>query len=283
VQRDAAEDSVHGPFPDGLTVCLNCAQQIPAVYPGPTDVCIAKCKDLINFGDGPLPAEGVDTFCAMNARPSTNFDKDACYEGFCTTGGMPIPTAADPRRDPEAVVWVDLIDTDADGNALSFSGDETGDFSAGAASEQLITEGDAWVEFEAGETGVSHIVGVRASCDTIAICPDTDGTLADIPLSLSLNRTGDVNVIENGVVVAGPFPPYSAGERFRIHVVEHFGTANISFSRLPAPCMPNTPCTEDSFYEHPVGTGPSYPLRVDATFRETNASLQNVTIMRIIR
>ena len=37
----------HGPFPDGLAVCLNCGTQIPAVYADANAVCVAKCKDLL--------------------------------------------------------------------------------------------------------------------------------------------------------------------------------------------------------------------------------------------
>jgi hypothetical protein len=273
----------YGPFPDGLTVCLNCGQQIPAVYAGLFDVCVAQCKDLITFGDGPIPPEGVDAYCTANVRLSTNFEKDTCSPDFCSDGGTPIPNPTDPRRNPEDVTWVDFVNTSAVGSTLSFAGPETSDFSGGAASEQLITTGDAWVEFEAGQTGVSHLVGLRTSCDNITDCPDEDGTLADIPLGLSLNVSGGVFVIENGDVLAGPFPDYATGERFRIHVTDHNdGTADISFSRLPAPCTPNMPCTETLFYSHPVGTGPGYPLRLDATFREANASVKNVTIMRII-
>ena len=273
------------PFPDGLTVCLNCGTQIPAVYGDATKACIAKCKDMNSSGIE-FPADEVDPFCEANAHVSTNFDIDACYDNFCSNGGTPIPNAADPRRNPENLTWVDFEPNDtiisAVGNTLSFAGPGTGDFSAGAASEQLITTGDAWVEFEAGETGVSHIVGVRASCDTIADCPDTDGTLADIPLSLSLNITGEVNVIENGAVLAGPFAPYAVGERFRIRVVDrNDGTADISFFRYATACVPNAPCDDPPFFTYAGAARPSYPLRVDATFREANASLTNVTIMRI--
>lgn len=274
----------YGTFPDGLAVCLNCGTQIPAVYATPFDACVARCKELITV-DGLIPEQGVDLFCTQNVRLSTNFGKDDCYEGYCTTGGTPNSTTFDdPRRYPENLVWVDSVGgTTISGNTVTFdNGIQTGDFVAGAASEQLITTGDAWVEFEAGETGVSHVIGLRNSCDNVVNCPDLDGTLADIPLSLSLNLDGAVNIVQNNAVLAGPFDPYVAGERFRIHVVDHNdGTADLNFSRLLAPCVPDQACAELTFYIHPVGTGPSYPLRVDTTFRELNASLQNVTIMRI--
>lgn len=272
----------HKLFPDGYPVCLNCGTQLPDPYPDFTAVCIAKCKELTSLG-GAIPAGEVDQFCEQNVylRVSTNFGKDNCYDNFCSTGGTAILDPAAPRRDPENLAWTDFEgNASAMGNTLEFPVTEmgTGDFSAGAASVQLITEGDAWVEFEAGELDVSHVIGVRASCPDISLCPDEDATLGDIPLALSLNFDGPVYVLVNGEAVA-QFDPYELGERFRIYVTDHHDdTADISFSRS---CEPNLPCP--AFYTHPLGAGFSYPLRVDATFREPNASLANVTIMRIIK
>jgi len=276
-----------GPWPDGLTVCLNCGTQIPAVYANATAACVAQCIDSINFSEVPTPAEGVEAFCGAHAHVATNFKENDCFQGFCSDGGMPIPNhPADTRRNPEDVSWTDFSpNTSALGSTLSFAG--PGDplnFIAGAASVQLITIGDAWVEFEAGEPGVSHVVGLRTSCDKIADCPDMDGTLADIPLALSLNVNGDVNIIQNGAPLAGPFlPAYTPGERFRINVVDHNDkTADISFFRYATPCVPDNPCPGMPFFTY-KGTRPNYPLRVDATFREAPASVANVTIMRIIQ
>jgi hypothetical protein len=104
---------------------------------------------------------------------------------------------------------------------------------------------------------------------------------------LNLNYfQNEVNVVEtvNGVstVIAGPYSPYKVGERFRIYVTDaHDGTADIAFSRLTDKCTPGLFCDETKFYLHPPGTGPKYPLRIDASFREANASFKNVTIMRI--
>ena len=278
-----------GPFPDGFAVCLNCGAQIPAVYADPTEVCVAQCKDLINFGSGPIPDEGADAFCTANARVSTNFDKDTCFDNACTRGGTPSPDFVDPRRTPENVAWIDLFGTDDFGNTLTRIAETTGpdddDFNAGAASAQLITSGDAWVEFEATQTNLSHVLGVRASCDDPAACPDKDHSLDDIGFSISLNSNGMVYVIESAtpLTVLGPFdPPYSIGERFRVKIKDnHNGTATISYARLIGPCTIGTVCTEDEFATM-AGPAPQYPLRVNVSFREQSATIANVTIVRII-
>lgn len=270
-------------FPNGTTVCLNCGQQIPSKYADPAAVCVAKCKELVSVS-GPQPPGGVDAFCQANARVSTNFDKTKCRDNICTGAGNPIPGVADPRVNPEDLTWLDFFNTTAAGNTLSFGGPVNGNFNGGAASDELITTGDAWVEFEAGEPGVSHVLGLRTSCDKIANCPDSDGTLADIGFAISLNSDNKVYVLEDGAkTIIGPIGnPYTPGERFRIHVVDHHGgTADISYWRGSESCIAGTFCNETPMYSHPIGTGPSYPLRVDATFREATASLKNVTIMRI--
>lgn len=273
-----------GPFPQGLPVCLDCEQQIPAVYPDFTAACVAKCKDLFTAEGGPPPDGDIDGFCTAYARVSTNFD--TCFPGICSNGGTPGPIDSDPRRDPEDLEWTDGEHVTPVGSTLVFDGPSTVDFSGGAASVQLITKGHAWVEFAAGETGASHVLGVRESClDIINECPDGDETLGDIPLALSLNVNGSVYVLEDGEVLAGPFePPYYAGERFRIRVWDqHDGKAEIVLQRL-VNCEPNGGCEQVTLHTHP--TKFSYPLRVDATFRELNpslltASLVNVKIMRI--
>jgi hypothetical protein len=273
-----------GNYPDGLRVCLNCGQ-IPAVYPSNTKACIAKCKDLVTAtSDGTVDAS---SYCAENARTSTNHDPDICYLGACTDGGNPWAPFEDPRRNPELVKWVDHSGTEDFGgsNSLKRIADTTGntddDFNAGAASGQLIAGGDAWVEFEAGQVNVSHVLGVRESCADLLACPDTDYSLQNVGFGIRLNDANQVQVVESGTV-HGPFGlPYVAGERFRIKVTDnHAGTATISYSRLVGTCVVGTDCTEDVFYTH-VGSSPVYPLRVDATFREKDATLVNVTLVRV--
>jgi hypothetical protein len=276
-----------GPYPDGTAVCLNCAQQIPSKYANPTAVCVAKCKELVTVG-GSQPPEGIDEFCRANARVSTNFAPNICFNDACSSGGTLLPGFVDPRRTAEPVKWTDLIGTSAlFGNSLERTAPTTGpaltDFNAGAASEQLITKGDAWVEFAAGENNLSHVLGVRESCADITLCPDTDPSLNDIGFSILLNLDGQVYTIESSpsVTMSGALGPYDANERFRVHIVDNNdGTATISYSRVVGSCTPGSFCNETQLSQH-VGPGPKYPLRIDASLREQTAILANVTVMRI--
>jgi hypothetical protein len=287
-------------FPDGSTLCINCGAQIPAKYATPTKACIAKCKDLINFTSGPVPAEGADAFCEANAHTSTNYYKNFCdprFAGACTNGGNPDWNFVDPRRTPENVMWTeydaaDLDVFDVNNNSLKRIKPTTGttndDFNVGAASLQMIVNGDGWVEFSTDETGadlMSHVLSLRESCDDPLNCPDDDPGIGDIGFAISLNSDGKVYVLESkpgpDPKVLGPFmPPYAAGERFRVRAVDnHDGTATISYSRFHA-CTPGPACEEDVFATSlPTAV---YPLRVDTSFREQNATLTNVTLVRII-
>jgi hypothetical protein len=280
-----------GPFPDGTRVCLNCTQQIPMKFSGPAAVCVAKCKELVS-ASGSTPPEGLDAYCAANARPSTNFLPSICFTGACTPNGNPNPGFMDSRWNAELVKWTagpEMIGTsNPSGSDLKREASTTGpdnvDFNAGAASEQLITQGDAWVEFGAATTDKSHVVGVRESCKDITQCPDTDPSLADVGFAIILNVDGYVYVLEsNGTpnpTLLGQFGGYTAGERFRVHIADnHDGTAQISYTR--ANCTPHMACAETPLTQH-AGTPPKYPFRIDASFREQGAIVVNPTVMRII-
>lgn len=275
-----------GAFPDGQTVCLNCNQQIPMTYATHAKACVAKCQDLITFGNGIKPADTV-AYCVANARLATNHAKDICYNGACSNGGTPLPNWIDPRRMPEPVEWIDHIGTEANGNSLTRIAPQTGpgtaDFNAGAASAQTIAYGDAWIEFEASEDDKHHVLGVRTSCADPSMCVDTVPTLDDAIFAIDLGVSAAVHVFEGGpsLQVYGTFGQYTAGERFRVRIKDnHNGTATISYARLTGPCPPGELCANEQVFYTSVAT-PAYPLRVDTSFREQGATLFNVNIVRI--
>jgi hypothetical protein len=276
-----------GTFPDGYAVCLNCGTQIPAVYNDANDVCLAQCQDLIQFGDESFDSEfqTILDYCKDNAKPATNFSKTTCFDNACSDGGTLLPDFSDPRRVPEPVVWKDMIGTADAGNDLTRTAAETGpnasDYNAGAASGQFILSGDGWVEFSAAETSLGHVLGLSQQADGST---DTDPSLTDIQYGISLNLDGNVYVIESGAFVPGPdinnsFGPYTAGERYRVAFTDHQdGTATVSYYRVNGPCAVGTACNVTLLASH---AGATYPLRVDASFRQQNATVTNVTLVRI--
>jgi hypothetical protein len=281
-----------GTFPDGLTVCLNCTAQIDEVYATLTQACVAKCEDLLTAMPEFIPDEGVAQYCLEHAKLATNHEPDMCYPGACTDGGTPIPGWVDPRRTPEAVMWIDHIGTDIDAGSLNdlkrtaaTTGTDTVDFNAGAASAQIITKGDAWVEFSAlNATDKAHVLGVResvdganAKCFDASNCQDGDPSLNNIGFAIALNTDGSVFVFEivNGALTGqGPFGTFSPGERYRVNVKDNLdGTATITYSRKVGAVF-------TQFAETTLAH-PEYPLRVDTSFREQGAIIENATIVRI--
>jgi len=270
-----------GSFPDGAAVCLNCGSQIPLTYANPTKACIAKCEDLVAASNGFIPAD-VHDYCVTNAHTSTNFTKDACYDGACSSGGTPVPGFVDPRRNQEPVTWVDKIGADDNGgtNSLTQTAATIG-WQAGAASAQTVLNGDAWVEFSVTETNTGHRLSLRSSCAEPINCQDMDASEVDLGFIINLGGDGLVYTQDLGSPESGPFGSYSAGERYRIRARDnHNGYAVVSYSRVIGACSPGTECVEDVF--NTSATLLAYPLRVDASLRQQNSTLANVTIVRII-
>ena len=280
-----------GMFPDGYAVCLNCGGAIPTFHADATAVCVAKCQDLVTTSGSPFPAD-IPSFCTANAHPSTHFPDSGCFENACSTGGTLRSDFSDPRRMPEAVEWTDFIGTSASGSTLfrALPTSPTGELNAGAVSTQWIHSGDAYVEFEAGNSpGFTRIAGLSQVSGACPFpCTDGDPGILNLPFAISLNFAGKVFVVENGVVPSDPahtepdgsWGSYSVGERFRVSVKQNSdGTGTVTYSRVVGTCLAGNPCVESVFYTH-VGSPAVYPLRVDTSFREQNGSLANVNIVR---
>jgi hypothetical protein len=278
-----------GAFPEGYAVCLNCGV-IPVPHADATAVCVAQCRDLVGNGGAPFPPDFL-AFCTANAHPSTLFPSSGCFENACADSGTLRDGFADPRRIPEPVEWTDLIGTSAVGSTLSRGGAPgTGNFDTGAVSTQWIHDNDGYVEFEASENNVSHVVGFAQTNACPFPCPDGDPGITTINFAISLNFDGRFYVVENGNLVPGPdvnqsYGTYVAGDRFRLKLKRNLdGTATVSYFTISGACIPGNLCNEVPFpapVPPHVGPAAAYPLRVDASFREPNATLANVNIVRI--
>ncbi len=260
------------PFPEGASKCLNCGEVIGPVYTDVNAACVDVCRDL-NFGG--------DAFCADSAtihRASTN--ASSCFADACTGNALP-DSFVDPRRTPEPVSWTSLVGvatSGADSNTLTRTAASTGAFDAGAASTQLITHGDGYVEFTASETNTGRMCGLSTGGP-----PDTDPSSDDMGFGINLNAIGGVRIFESGVPVVGPnpdttFASYASGDRLRVSVTDSFdGTGTITYSLIPASCA-GAGCS--GMVLRTVG-GAAYPFRVDASFNQQGGTLTDVRIVRI--
>jgi hypothetical protein len=281
-----------GPFPEGFPVCMNCSADVgPAkLYPDEASVCQTKCWDL-NGSDVP-PTADTTAFCAAHASISTNFAPtlgSLCLDGACLDAGTLRNDFVDPRRPPDPVIWGDLIGTATSGiagNTLTRSAATTGNFDAGAASTELITKGDAYVEFTANETNTARLGGLSEGPP-----PDNNPDFISIGWAIDLFKDGCVYIFESGVKQPGSvatcatpqaFAGYMAGQKFRVNVTDNNDaghTATISYALVTASCSPGMPCPTSVLYTSP--TPAHYPLRVDSSFREQGGTLGDVNLVRI--
>jgi hypothetical protein len=271
-----------GSFPEGLPVCVNCGEALtPNVYADVNAICAAQCEDFfgITYVDGDFspnnPPHAADvTFCQAHAHASTNFPQHDCFAGACTTAGTLRTDFVDPRRTPEPVAWQNLIGVGATGGSLVRTAASTGNWDAGAASTQVITSGDGYVEFTATETDRARVAGLSSGAP-----PDQDPNYAGIGFGIDLFSTGQISIFENGTSVQN-FGAYVSGEKFRVKVSDNFdGTAKISYTRITGPCVDGSPCNETVFYTS-LSAG-TYPFRVDSSLFSQGATLTDVRLVRI--
>ena len=272
-----------GPFPLGSSVCLNCGVIGPSPDPHVSNaaVCVAHCLDLFAINDANVPPSAEATaFCTpARARLSTNFPATGCYENACDMmGGGVLSTFADPRRLADPVDWIHRAGVSATGGSLIRIPPATGNFDAGASSSPLITRvmtgGDAYVEFTATETNTARIAGLSSGA------PPAGGIqFADVDFGIEVFSTGEVFVVENGSAVSS-FGAYAAGEKFRVKLRDRFdGTATVSYARVIGPCADGERCIEAVF--HTSTNTATFPVRVDAMFRDVGATLTDARIVRI--
>jgi hypothetical protein len=289
-----------GPFPEGFPACVDCAG-IGSTYADAIAFCIDKCSDL---------AEGDAAFCEQPGvvKLATSFapQGSACYANACFAEGTPRTDFDDPRRHPEPVDWQDLVNITDAGVSVTDSGatltrDTTDQkmFDAGAdAPSQLITHGNAYVEFTAGGPTPDKVTTTARLCGLSEGPGDANPTPSNISFALDLFANGCLYVFEKGVQAKGPIQTctvpdavgaYAQGEVFRVRVTDNLdgtgpyapmgGHATVTYTRLMGSCLDGHVCSEE-----PLWTSQSvaqYPLRVDSSFREQDGQLTNVRIVRI--
>ena len=269
-----------GPFPRGTHICLNCGTAIgpdpETQHPNNAAVCVAECLDLFSEDDDNVPpTDAAVAFCTPErARLSTNFPASECLTDACTINGSLNADFADPRRIPEHVTWMNLDGVDLAGGGLIRVALSTGDYDAGASSGPLITSGDAYFEFIATETNLARVAGVSSGP------PPVGGvSFFDIGFGILLTELGETFVVENGPAVSS-FGAYEPGQKFRIKLEDRFnGTAAVHYARVVGPCTDGALCNENVFYTSENFV--TYPVRVDAMFRDLGATLTEARLVRI--
>jgi hypothetical protein len=277
-----------GPFPHGVAVCLNCSQ-ITSMADAIT-ACRQRCYDFhgtteegMLFPDIP-PTPATQTFCDSHTRVSTNgvtTGAPMCYANLCTADGN-TTGAADPRAQPEAVIWTIKNNTEAggvDGNDLTRNAGAGATYDAGAVSEQWITHGNAWVEFSVKDKTQSHFLGFTSVKDCPSPCAADDPGYISIGFALLLDADGRYYITESGIGQQGPdlntsWGTYEPTDRFRITLIqdENDSTkARVIYSRVGDP---------QPIYEH-LDAPISYPIRVDTSLKQVGAALTNVRLVRI--
>src|SRR5882724_5172673 len=81
-------------------------------------------------------------------------------------GLLVVPALVDGAVAPERVVWTDLVNVSAKGNALRKAGGCDGCADAGARSRQQLTGEPAYLEFSSLETTKLRFVGLSTAHDT---------------------------------------------------------------------------------------------------------------------
>jgi hypothetical protein len=279
-----------GEYPAGLPVCVDPAQ-VGSKFPTSTDVCIAKCLDLLEAADPPDPVT-LD-FCQRRAQASTNVPTDPIpqFGGGCTDAGQPIGVFQDPRWQGETVSWVNAIGVDTStGNLVRnapCAATPCSGFDAGAASQTAPKHGDGYVEFTVDELTKNRVGGLTTGDGADDISVD----FSTIGFGIDFFRDGCFYVFENGAKRTNPTPPagclapdafgtYNSGDRFRITFTDNFdGTAAIAYAKLPGPCMPGDPCPAPPFYTSMVPG--AFPLHVDAAFEDDGGGLLDVRLVYI--
>jgi hypothetical protein len=287
-----------GSYPEGSPTCLKYIDVVGVKYSDPNEVCIALCNDLNRPKNGQVPSS-LQTFCIEHARASTNFpiaDSDVKifglggFLGACSPEGAlrpdfdiddpQQPALIDPRRVSDPVKWdpaslVGVAVTGSAGNNLTRT--LAGTVNAGAAGTEIITRGDAYLEFAATETDKRRRIGLA-----FGTAPNPTPGPNQIEFGIELGSDGIARVVE-GSNVRSTFGPYTPGQVFRVRVTADngSGTATVSYSALMATCLPGTPCAENVFYTHTGGAPVSYPLHIDSSIPDEGGTLTNVRILRI--
>src|SRR6185503_8801243 len=160
----------------------------------------------------------VRSFCLNHAKVSTN--SGDVFAALCVIpdedfDDPTLPQNTDPRRNPELVRWTDRVGVTAspapffDKLVRTAATSQPPAFNAGATSTQVITRGDAFVEFTALGGMTERAVGFGQGL--------VEAGVSGWVFGLDASNGGNVVLVENGQFTSF-LGTYVAGDRFRIAI-----------------------------------------------------------------
>lgn len=151
------------------------------------------------------------------------------------------------------VTWTNVSPTiQVTGNSIQKVSGTSSWYDAGAASSQMITAGDGYMEFTPGEINTWRMCGLGNT--------DTSAYFADIDYAFFVGPSGGLQIYESGNL-RGSFGTYAASDRMKVAVeggvVKYYRNATLLYTSTVAP---------------------KYPLQVDTSLNTVNAGVYNVVI-----
>src|SRR5262245_20448519 len=169
---------------------------------------------------------------------------------FFASGLLAGVLVIDARAD-EPVVWTNVVNASASGNALTKTASTTA-WDAGAASTTVIRDGYGYVEFTKPETSYRIMVGLSNG--------DSGTDYTDVDFAIHTDALANVHIFEAGTY-RGQFGTYVAGDRFRVEV--RYGVVRY---------------LKNGTLLYTSSVPPRYPLRVDAELYDPGASISDARV-----
>jgi hypothetical protein len=160
---------------------------------------------------------------------------------------------AQTPQDYTPVKWVNAVNATPTSGGLRKTAGCSGCEDAGAASQQSIAHGDAFVSFTVADASAFWAAGLSHG--------NSNDSYADIDFAFRFSGNGWADVIENGVAQFGGDIPYTVGDVFRVAVVR----GRVQYSK-------NGVLLRES------DRAPEYPLLLDASLASMGATIDDARI-----
>jgi hypothetical protein len=238
-----------GAFPDGNAICLNDKQFDLGKYTSVKAACEAWC-DSHEWID----SDGSPYSCANVAWPAASAWQTPVVNA-CTGAGTLRPEFQDLRRmKPEAVTWMSVFNVMITGNSIRRTNAGTLPNSGAVSTGRLPAGHDGYIDFVAVETNKSRLCGLAIGAN------DNNQQPSDIDFAIHLGADGTFTIRESNIAQTAPVP-YGTLDRFRVAVIGGV----VQYFRNDVLVITSS---------KPVG----YPMRVDTSLLEQNATITDVQI-----